>query len=320
MIRNAISTRILYPLATFALGLTLGAFALGERLPSQETRLGGIDAATVGALSLVSDQASPPVRLSPETAPDTPPSAAAAAALDSHEEPAPVRPTATGANDPQRLQKLEEAFGRLSERILLLEQAVSLQRQQAAADPPDKRASEEQAEEQPADTAERRQEALVAAGVDQDLAADIVWRQSQRALDRLEIQDLARREGWFGSDRYFDELRDFEAGADDLRAEIGDAAYDHYLYTMGKSNRVMVDSIIQGSPAEQAGLAEGDVIISYADERLFGWSELREATAAGERGETVHVRVMRGQDTIDFFMPRGPLGVRLDTTTMEPLE
>ena len=82
----------------------------------------------------------------------------------------------------------------------------------------------------------------------------------------------------------------------------------------------MVDSVIQGSPAAQAGVVSGDVIISYADERLFGWSELREATAAGERGETVRVSVLRGQDVVDLFIPRGPLGVRLDTTLMEPLD
>ncbi len=319
MIRSANSTRIIYPLATFALGLLLGAFALGERLPPQETRIGGVDAATVAAFPLMSDQLSPPVPSSPARSPDAPPTVAAAAALYSREEPAPIQPDATDANEQQRLQRMEDELGRLSQRILLLEQTLSLQ-QQAAAARIEEPASEEQAEEQPADTPERRQEALIAAGVEHDRAADIVWRQSQRALERLEIQDLARREGWFGSERYFDELREFEADVDDLRADIGDAAYDRYLYTMGKSNRVMVDSVIQGSPAEQAGLVEGDVIISYADERLFGWSELREATAAGERGETVHLQVLRGEDAIDFFMPRGPLGVRLDTTTMEPLE
>lgn len=318
MDKNAISNKLLYPLATFAVGVLIGLWAFGERLSHREIQVNGTEDATISAMPvglertpLTPDSASP-------KATELLPRATAAVAVSSDEPPAPFQPAAADGGGVRRLQQLEQEIGQLSQRILWLEQALVVQ--QPASDLRDGQDDEEQAEEKPADTPERKQEALITAGVAPDLAADIVWRQSQRALERLEIQDLARREGWFGSDRYFDELSEFEAGADGLQEEIGDLAYDRYLFDMAISNRVMVDSVIQGSPAAQAGVVSGDIIISYADERLFGWSELREATAAGERGETVRVSVLRGQDVVDLFIPRGPLGVRLDTTLMEPLD
>lgn len=317
MDKSAISNKLLYPLATFAVGVLIGVLAFGGRLSHRETQVNGTGDTTISAMPVGLEQTSPTPDSASSMATEPLPKATAAVAVGSDEPPAPFQPAAADGDGERRLQQLEQELGQLSQRILLLEQA--LVRQQPVSDLPDEQDDEDQAEEKPADTPERRQEALIAAGLTPDLAADIVWRQSERALERLEIQDLARREGWFGSDRYFDELSEFEANAGDLHDEIGDLAYDRYLYDMGKSNRVMVDSVIQGSPAAQAGVMPGDVIISYADERLFGWSELREATAAGERGETVRVRLLRGQDVVDLFIPRGPLGVRLDTTLMEPL-
>jgi len=318
MPKSAISNKLFYPLATFAVGVLIGVLAFGERPSHREIHVNGTEDATISAMPVGLEQTSPTPDSASSIATELLPKATAAVAASSDEPPAPFQPATADGDGAQRLQQLEQEMSQMSQRILLLEQALVLQ--QPVSDLPDEQDDEDQAEEKPADTPERRQEALIAAGLKPHLAADIVWQQSQRALERLEIQDLARREGWFGSDRYFDELSEFEASADDLQDEIGDRAYDRYLFDMGKSNRVMVDSVIQGSPAAQAGVASGDVIISYADERLFGWSELREATAAGERGETVRVRVLRGQDMLDFFIPRGPLGVRLDTTRMEPLE
>ena len=50
-----------------------------------------------------------------------------------------------------------------------------------------------------------------------------------------------------------------------------------------------------GEPADQAGLRSGDLILSYADERVFDWSDVRGATTAGERGEMVPVTVQRAR-------------------------
>ena len=103
-----------------------------------------------------------------------------------------------------------------------------------------------------------------------------------------------------------------------LREELGDAAYDRYLYATGEDNRVRVDGIIPGSVAELAGLQPGDLIETYAGQPLFGYADLRDATAGGERGDLVRVQVRRGGQVLDLNLSRGPLGVQLDTARAEP--
>jgi hypothetical protein len=90
-------------------------------------------------------------------------------------------------------------------------------------------------------------------------------------------------------------------------------------YGTGEDNRVQVDSVIPGSAAEIAGLQAGDLIESYADERLFAFSELRNKTTEGEYGEQVAVQVRRGPRVIETWVPRGPLGVTLSSARVEPV-
>lgn len=168
-------------------------------------------------------------------------------------------------------------------------------------------------------TSEERRDLLVAAGVGLDLAEDLVWRDNQLELDRLNLRDQAIREGWMGSDRYRDAVNAMAEQERSLREEIGDAAWDRYLYLSGENNRVSVNSVIPGSAADAAGLQSGDVIESYAGTQPFAFGELRHATTEGEKGELVAVRVRRGDRVLDVWVPRGPLGARLAKTRVEPL-
>ncbi len=72
--------------------------------------------------------------------------------------------------------------------------------------------------------------------------------------------------------------------------------------------------------APAARLRPGDLIESYAGQPLFSASDLRDATAAGERGELERVQVRRAGRSLDVNLSRGPLGVQLDTTRAEPLQ
>ena len=168
-------------------------------------------------------------------------------------------------------------------------------------------------------TADERRDVLVAAGVTASLADDIVWRESRIELERLNLRDQASREGWMGSDRYREALNALSEEGGSLREEIGDSAWDRYLYLTGEDNRVAVSSVIPGSAAEAAGLQPGDLIESYAGGQPFGYNDLRQATTEGEKGELVAVRIRRGDRLIDAWVPRGPLGVRLGMTRAEPL-
>ena len=139
----------------------------------------------------------------------------------------------------------------------------------------------------------------------------------ERAL--AERPELDSREGWREDrERFADSLETLEEQRPDLREELGDAAYDRYLYEQGGGNRVGVASVMSGSVAERAGLQSGDVIVSYAGERVFRLRDLQSATRAGSYGEPVQLSVRRDGEVVAVEVVRGPLGVSLSPTRREP--
>jgi len=161
-------------------------------------------------------------------------------------------------------------------------------------------------------------ENLVAAGISTDSAQALQNRQDQYQLARLELVDQAEREGWRDSDQFSQRLDELDSLQPDLRSELGDEAYDRYLFAAGRNNRVAIVSIIQGSEAELAGLEVGDVVYSYAGVRVFTTRELQNATRAGQRGEIITIQVQRQGQGIFISAARGPLGVTLDRTQQNP--
>ena len=167
-------------------------------------------------------------------------------------------------------------------------------------------------------TAESRYESLLAAGVDVTAADDITERQNRYQLDRLELSDLATREGWIDTDQYRQRLEELATERVDLREELGEETYDAYLYNAGSSNRVLIESIIPGSAADAAGAQAGDLIMSYASMRVYRVRDLQQATRSGSRGELVDLTVDRQGQLLTLSVPRGPLGVTLDGLRISP--
>jgi hypothetical protein len=161
---------------------------------------------------------------------------------------------------------------------------------------------------------------LVDAGIDPQQADYILRRQGELDMLRLDLRDRAIREGTLGTKEYLNALRELNKNAPNLREEIGDDTYDRYLYASGQSNRVVVTSVIAGSAAEQAGIREGDMILDYGSDKVFTWPELRKATTQGYRGEYITVNVQRDSQILSLLVPRGPLGVRLSTSSKLPLD
>lgn len=61
-----------------------------------------------------------------------------------------------------------------------------------------------------------------------------------------------------------------------------------------------------------------DVIITYAQNRIFTLDELQQATRDGNRGEPVTVVVQRDQELLELIVERGPLGVQLTRDSLAP--
>lgn len=167
-------------------------------------------------------------------------------------------------------------------------------------------------------TAQQRVASLQQAGVDETRATELVQRIDQNQLAELDLRDEAARGGWLDSEEFDERLDELQDNAPDLRTELGDEAYDRYLFANGTPNRVVISTVIDGSVANAAGIEVRDTVISYAGQRLFTVQELQDETRAGVRGESVPVLLRRGNDTINLAVTRGPLGVTLTRDLQDP--
>lgn len=161
-------------------------------------------------------------------------------------------------------------------------------------------------------------ENLVKGGIDAAVAEDIVRRKNSIELKKLELHDFAKRENYLGTQRYIDELESINKQDVNLRDELGDEAYDNYLFNSKQNNRIKIASVMLGSTAEQVGIQQNDIVLSYDDERMFSWQELKNATSEGQLGEYVSIDIYRDGSIYSFSVPRGPLGVQLGATRLEP--
>jgi len=180
-------------------------------------------------------------------------------------------------------------------------------------------------EAQPAPTSNRgrrnrgiNREALIQTGVDASVIDLVEQRQDQQALARLDLLDRAAREGYSGTERLENELDELRDSSPSLQDELGDDAFDQYLYNAGNTNRVRVATIISGSIAEQAGIQLGDIIYQYGQTRVFTIRGLVSAIREGVRDEPVLVSIIREGQPLVFDVTRAPLGVTLSGVRLEP--
>jgi hypothetical protein len=157
--------------------------------------------------------------------------------------------------------------------------------------------------------------ALTRLGIDPRDAALLHERWEQFEMEKLYLVDAATREGWLRKPRF---RREIQAARTALREELGDESFDLLLYASGQPNRVVLRSVLERSPATEAGLEAGDVILSYDDRRVFRPGELKRMTASGSAGASVSVEIVRKGRRISLSVPNGPLGVFMRVDRLEP--
>jgi hypothetical protein len=157
--------------------------------------------------------------------------------------------------------------------------------------------------------------ALLDRGIPPDEVARLNRLFQESEMEVLYLRDRATREGGGRHFRMMNELADLRAR---LREEVGDEDYDLVLWATGQENRVIITDVLLTSPARAADLRSGDVIVRYGDEKIFSVSDLQHATRGGEVGDPVTVEVLRGDQELRTYLPRGPLGVRLQSARREP--
>ena len=159
---------------------------------------------------------------------------------------------------------------------------------------------------------------LIKAGIDTFSAEEIVRKQNKSALRRLELRDNAIREGYIGTNKFREEIKKIRAEEISIRDEIDAASYDKYLFYTGRPNRIRVASVIQGSVAEAGGIQEGDRVLRYENRPIYNTGDLRSSTIEGTRGEIINLTIQRRNTLITMSVPRGPLGIRLESISVNP--
>jgi len=165
---------------------------------------------------------------------------------------------------------------------------------------------------------QRNRNILISMGVDSHDANRIQQLTEKKEMEQLYLRNTAAREGWFGTEKYFEKTRELDLESNIYREELGDDKYDQFLYSSQLTNRIVVQSVLSESPAENTGLLAGDYILSYDNKRVFNWSDLTALTANGEVGENIPIEVQRNDQVFQYFIARGPLGIRLNSERVSP--
>ena len=210
-------------------------------------------------------------------------------------------------------QRLQARLDQLSERVAGLSFEASFSETPPAvaeSEPSDRRAVD-------ANQDWFDEQALLANGIDSSLARELREFYEQIEMQRLQLRDQSVREGWERS-RLRDELRQLGESEQELRQRLGEPAYDAYLYASGRPNRVAVTSVLASAQAGQAGIQPGDLIRRYDNEPIYNWRDLRDATTGGNIGESIALEVERDGDVIEYYLSRGPLGIRMDSVSVAP--
>ncbi len=161
-------------------------------------------------------------------------------------------------------------------------------------------------------------ESLQSAGISERDATTIKSRLDALSMQRLYLRDQAQREGWLGKQEYRDQIRQLNDAQNNLEQEFGSDNYSRYLYAMGRPNQVSVQSVIENSPAFNAGMQSGDQLLSYDGQNVYDPRTIRRGTQRGNAGEMVPVIVNRNGQQVELYVPRGPLGINMNSDSVRP--
>jgi len=161
------------------------------------------------------------------------------------------------------------------------------------------------------------EQALIDSGMGSSQASELKGHFEQLEMERLYLRDRSIRESW-SREKYREAVQSLDSKEGELENQLGESMYDSYLYASGRPNRVSVTSVFPSAQAGIAGIVSGDHIIRYDNQRIYNGFDLREATTGGIAGDTVALEVERDGKTIQFYLVRGPLGIRMNSVSVAP--
>lgn len=151
-----------------------------------------------------------------------------------------------------------------------------------------------------------KRQSLLEYGFAEDETNWILQQEAQVQLDTLQEQYRARRARVELDKSNGTQVR---SQFDQLREKLGDNYYERYLEANGLPTSINVRSVLERSPASNAGLKAGDQILSYDGKRVFNIRDLNGLTVLGQEGQSVLIEVERDGSPVQITLPRGPIGI-----------
>ena len=97
---------------------------------------------------------------------------------------------------------------------------------------------------------------------------------AKRTMEQI-IQSGSVTRGWIGT------------GVQELTPELAES------FRTGNTEGVLVTEVIRNSPAEQAGIKTGDIVMAIDDKAINGWSNMLETVSNITPGKVITVKLMR---------------------------
>ncbi len=111
-------------------------------------------------------------------------------------------------------------------------------------------------------------------------------------------------------------LEELKTGAEIRRGYLGVRISDltpgmAETFGFGSTNGVLIHEVEEGTPAEEAGLEHGDIVVKYDGRKVNNANQFRQMAAATEPGEKVEITVWRKGEEKTLTVRVGELGAEL---------
>lgn len=138
-------------------------------------------------------------------------------------------------------------------------------------------------------------------------------------IDEQTIMDETLKGYINGLDDEYSEYMTAEEWGDFQAEALGNYVGIGIFMSLDKNGNVVVVSPIKDTPAEEAGLETGDIIVYVNDESVIGLaSDEVSSRIKGEEGTTVKVTILRGDEYIEFEIERKAIKVyHVETEMLE---
>ncbi len=104
---------------------------------------------------------------------------------------------------------------------------------------------------------------------------------AKKTMEQI-IQNGSVTRGWIG------------AGIQELTPELSES------FKLGNATGVLITEIIRKSPAEQAGIKTGDLLIAIDDKTISDWNVMLETVASLQPGKVVTAKIMRNGSILNL--------------------